>query len=69
MQVGGVHKEGCHDINRLILLLSLGLAILNPSAQVQVKQYARSVYELFTMMIQEDEVAFRERVTKVEEGQ
>ncbi|KAI9225511.1 MAG: hypothetical protein DHS80DRAFT_20243 [Piptocephalis tieghemiana] len=44
-----------------------GLAILNPSAQVQVKQYARSVYELFTMMIQEDEVAFRERVTKAKD--
>jgi prephenate dehydrogenase (NADP+) len=39
-----------------------GLAILNPAARKQVKQYARSESELFKMMICEREQDFRERV-------
>ncbi|MFM6976776.1 MAG: prephenate dehydrogenase/arogenate dehydrogenase family protein [Sphingobacteriaceae bacterium] len=41
-----------------------GLAILNPYARKQVKRYAESESELFKMMIQEDEAAFRERIYK-----
>ncbi len=39
-----------------------GLAILNPFATEQVRQYAKSESELFKMMIQEDERAFNERM-------
>ncbi|MXV50920.1 prephenate dehydrogenase/arogenate dehydrogenase family protein [Pedobacter sp. HMF7647] len=41
-----------------------GLAILNPYARNQVKQYALSESELFKMMIQEKEAEFRERIYK-----
>jgi len=40
-----------------------GLAILNPFAREQIKQYAKSESELFKMMIQEDP-GFRERIEK-----
>ncbi|KAI8874058.1 hypothetical protein GQ42DRAFT_117054 [Ramicandelaber brevisporus] len=39
-----------------------GLAIMNPSARAQVKQYAKSVSELFSLMIREDEAALRARI-------
>ncbi|KAI9008336.1 hypothetical protein BC832DRAFT_530451 [Gaertneriomyces semiglobifer] len=39
-----------------------GLALLNPSARPQVRQYANSVSELFKLMIQEREVEFRARI-------
>ncbi|MDA9555043.1 prephenate dehydrogenase [Pelobium sp.] len=41
-----------------------GLAILNPYASNQIAAYAQSESELFKMMIQEDEVNFRERIYK-----
>ncbi len=41
-----------------------GLALLNPYAREQIKQYAQSESELFKMMIQENGGAFRERVKK-----
>ncbi|MCJ8211665.1 prephenate dehydrogenase [Mucilaginibacter sp. RS28] len=41
-----------------------GLAILNPYARQQVKQYATSESELFKLMIMEEEQAFRERLYK-----
>ncbi len=41
-----------------------GLAMLNPYAQEQVQQYARSVSELFGMAIQGDEKGVRERIMK-----
>jgi len=41
-----------------------GLAILNPYASAQISAYAQSESELFKMMIQEDEAAFRERIAK-----
>ena len=41
-----------------------GLALLNPSAREQVRQYAQSESELFKIMIQEDERAFRERMKR-----
>jgi prephenate dehydrogenase (NADP+) len=43
----------------------LGLAIMNPSAKSQIRQYAQSVSDLFKLMIQEKEVEFRTRVKKV----
>lgn len=39
-----------------------GLAILNPSARVQIRQYAASVSALYKLMVQEREQEFRERV-------
>jgi prephenate dehydrogenase (NADP+) len=41
-----------------------GLAILNPYARQQVKQYANSESELFKLMIKEEEAEFRERLYK-----
>ncbi|MBI2629598.1 prephenate dehydrogenase/arogenate dehydrogenase family protein [Candidatus Pacearchaeota archaeon] len=41
-----------------------GLAILNPFAREQVKQYAQSESELFKLMIQEDEQRFRDRIKR-----
>jgi prephenate dehydrogenase (NADP+) len=41
-----------------------GLAILNPYARQQVRQYAVSESELFKLMIQEEEATFRDRLYK-----
>lgn len=41
-----------------------GLAIYNPYAGEQIRQYAKSVSELFSLMIQEDEDGFRERIIR-----
>ncbi|MFH1248955.1 MAG: prephenate dehydrogenase [archaeon] len=41
-----------------------GLAIINPFAREQIKQYADSESELFKLMIQENESAFKDRVKK-----
>ena len=39
-----------------------GLAILNPSAKKQIRQYAKSVTELFKLMLEGNRPALRERV-------
>jgi len=39
-----------------------GLAILNPYAQAQVREYAKTESELFALMIAEDEIAFRKKI-------
>ncbi|KAG2181143.1 hypothetical protein INT43_008725 [Umbelopsis isabellina] len=39
-----------------------GLAIMNPSARIQITQYAKSVADLFKLMIQEKEEEFRSRI-------
>ncbi len=39
-----------------------GLVLLNPFALEQVHQYARSVSELFKLMIQEKEYDFKKRI-------
>ncbi|CEG70450.1 Putative Prephenate dehydrogenase [Rhizopus microsporus] len=39
-----------------------GLAIMNPIAKVQITQYAKSVADLFKLMIQEKEQEFRARI-------
>jgi prephenate dehydrogenase (NADP+) len=41
-----------------------GLAIMNPSARIQIDQYASSVTELFKLMIGGDEQSLRERIYK-----
>lgn len=38
---------------------------MNPSAKLQIQQYAQSVSDLFKLMIQEKEIEFRTRVKKV----
>lgn len=44
-----------------------GLAVHNPYSREQIGQYAKSVSELFGLMIQEDELNFRERISKAKE--
>lgn len=39
-----------------------GLAILNPSARVQIDQYARSTTEIFKMMLAADDAGLRRRI-------
>jgi prephenate dehydrogenase (NADP+) len=46
-------------------LLRIGLAIMNPNAKIQIAQYARSVADLFKLMIQEKEAEFRARIQAV----
>jgi prephenate dehydrogenase (NADP+) len=43
----------------------IGLALLNPNAKIQIRQYAQSVSEIFSLMIQEREQELRERIYKV----
>ena len=45
-----------------------GLAMLNPSAQIQIQQYARSTTELFKLMIENQSAELSERVWKAREG-
>ncbi|KAJ2956481.1 hypothetical protein NQZ79_g7671 [Umbelopsis isabellina] len=40
----------------------VSLAIMNPSARIQITQYAKSVADLFKLMIQEKEEEFRSRI-------
>jgi prephenate dehydrogenase (NADP+) len=44
-----------------------GLAILNPSAKVQIEQYAKSVTELFKLMLDKNESGLRKRVHNARE--
>jgi len=44
-----------------------GLAILNPSAKVQIEQYARSVTELFKLILDKNESGLRKRVHEARE--
>ena len=44
-----------------------GLAIHNPLAREQIRQYAKSESDLFGLMIQEDDQQFRERIQKARE--
>ncbi|KAI0267399.1 prephenate dehydrogenase [Gloeopeniophorella convolvens] len=41
-----------------------GLAILNPSARVQIKQYAQSTTDIFKLMLAADEEGLRDRLYK-----
>lgn len=45
-----------------------GLAILNPSAKVQIEQYAKSCTELFKLMLESKEKELRERVYKASDA-
>ncbi|KAL1924949.1 uncharacterized protein VTP21DRAFT_4603 [Calcarisporiella thermophila] len=44
-----------------------GLAIMNPSARIQIHQYAKSVADLFKLMIQEKEDEFASRILQAGE--
>jgi prephenate dehydrogenase (NADP+) len=66
----GVYVGGIETVKVNIMLriyankwhVYAGLAILNPSARVQIDQYARSVTELFKLMLDGDREALRQRV-------
>lgn len=45
-----------------------GLAILNPSARIQIDQYAASVTEIFKIMLEGDEGKLRERMYRAREA-
>lgn len=45
--------------------MTKGLAFQNPFALAQVEQFAKSVSDLFKLMIQEKEVEFRDRILRV----
>ena len=72
------HGAYSHGIDNVKILTTLrifsykahvyaGLAILNPFARKQVRQYAKSESELFKMMICEQEDAFRKRIQAAKE--
>ena len=61
-------RSTCRILTPSIFALSLvyaGLAILNPSAKAQVRQYSLSVAALFKLMIQEKEAEFVARIRAV----
>lgn len=66
----GAYSNGIDNVKILTTLrifsykahVYAGLAILNPFARKQVRQYAKSESELFKMMICEQEDKFRERI-------
>jgi prephenate dehydrogenase (NADP+) len=45
-----------------------GLAILNPSAKIQIEQYAKSCTELFKLMLESKERELRERIYKASDA-
>lgn len=45
-----------------------GLAILNPAARIQIKQYAQSVTELFKLMIEGRKAEFKSRIHQAGEA-
>jgi len=45
-----------------------GLALLNPSAQIQIKQYALSTSDLFKLMCENNEKALSDRIWEAREG-
>jgi len=71
----GAYSTGIDNVKILTTLrifsykahIYAGLAILNPFARKQVRQYAKSESELFKMMICEEEAPFRERIKKASE--
>ncbi|CAB4396908.1 unnamed protein product [Rhizophagus irregularis] len=65
--VGGIENVKVHMALRIYSNkwhVYAGLAIMNPSAKLQIQQYAQSVSDLFKLMIQEKEIEFRTRVKK-----
>ncbi|RGB40982.1 hypothetical protein C1646_348728 [Rhizophagus diaphanus] len=68
--VGGIENVKVHMALRIYSNkwhVYAGLAIMNPSAKLQIQQYAQSVSDLFKLMIQEKETEFRTRVKKAGE--
>lgn len=72
----GVYVGGIETVKVNIMLriyankwhVYAGLAILNPSARVQIDQYARSVTELFKIMLDGDRDALRRRLYRAREA-
>nr|CAG8553682.1 4858_t:CDS:10 [Entrophospora candida] len=63
--VGGIENVKVHMALRIYSNkwhVYAGIAIMNPSAKVQIEQYAQSVSDLFKLMIQEKEAEFTKRV-------
>ena len=63
--VGGIENVKCNIMLRIYSNkwhVYAGLAILNPSAQDQIRQYAKSVNELFKMMVCKQREDFEKRV-------
>ena len=63
--VGGIENIKCNIMLRIYSNkwhVYAGLAILNPSAQDQIRQYAQSVTELFKMMLSGQRDVFERRV-------
>ena len=66
----GIYVRGIETIKVNIMLriysnqyhVYAGLAILNPSAKIQIHQFAQSATDLFKMMIKGDEEGLRKRV-------
>ncbi|RIA87138.1 hypothetical protein C1645_696363 [Glomus cerebriforme] len=68
--VGGIENVKVHMALRIYSNkwhVYAGLAIMNPSAKLQIQQYAQSVSDLFKLMIQEKEEEFRTRVKRAGE--
>ncbi|KAI8847159.1 hypothetical protein BC829DRAFT_444759 [Chytridium lagenaria] len=64
-QVNGIDSVKIHLTLRIFSNkwhVYAGLAILNPSARIQIRQYSRSVSELFALMIQHRHEEFTRRV-------
>jgi len=63
--VGGIETVKVNIMHRIYSNqwhVYAGLAILNPSARVQIDQYARSTLEIFKLMLNLDEEGLRERI-------
>ncbi|KAJ3157297.1 prephenate dehydrogenase (NADP(+)) [Geranomyces variabilis] len=66
---------GVENVKTLLMLrlysnkwhIYAGLALLNPSAKAQIRQFAKSVSELFKLMIREEEAEFRARIAAATE--
>ncbi|KAJ3150456.1 prephenate dehydrogenase (NADP(+)) [Geranomyces michiganensis] len=66
---------GVENVKTLLMLrlysnkwhIYAGLALLNPSAKAQIRQFAKSVSELFKLMIREEEAEFRTRIAAATE--
>ncbi|TFY70497.1 hypothetical protein EVG20_g2524 [Dentipellis fragilis] len=65
MYVGGIETV---KVNIMLRIFSnkwhvyAGLAILNPSARIQIKQFAQSVTDIFKLMLAADEAGLRQRI-------
>ena len=69
--VGGIETVKVNIMHRIYANkwhIYAGLAILNPSAKVQIEQYAKSATELYKLMLESKEAELRERVYRARES-